>query len=329
MNEVLIPPQLSAWRPHPLHGTIQRLTGQTMGTTWSVQLAGPAALAPDALRDGIQGVLDQVVAQMSHWRADSDLSRFNAAPAGSWQPLPPEFRHVLACALAVAAQSDGAFDPTLGALADLWGFGPAGPRDVPPTPARIALARECSGWRKLLFHGGRARQPGGLTLDFSGIAKGYGVDAVATHLQRSGLSSWLVEVGGELRGFGIKPDGQPWWVGLEAPLDASTAPCVAALHDLAVATSGDYRRYFEHQGERYAHTLDPRTGAPLRAAPAAVTVLHPECMWADAYATALTVLGPEQGLAFAERHALAARWLVRDRDSLRQYRSAAFAAMLK
>lgn len=261
-----------------------------MGTSWSARIVAP----PDDIRASIEQVLARVVAQMSHWQPRSDLSRLNAAPPGGWHALPAELSRVLATALQVARESDGAFDPAMGALADLWGFGPSGPRRAPPSCAEVAA---CLGGR--IEHDAallRARRLGPAQLDFSGIAKGYAVDAVAEHLRARRLRHFLVEIGGELRGEGIKPDGQPWWV----EVAGATPPLRVALHGLSIATSGDYVRYFEHEGQRYAHTLDPRTGTPIDNGVVSVTVLRPQCMLADAWATALTVLGADRGMALAE-----------------------------
>jgi thiamine biosynthesis lipoprotein len=158
---------------------------------------------------------------------------------------------------------------------------------------------------------GSARQPGGARLDLSAIAKGYAVDSVAQRLASEGLVSYLVEIGGELRGRGVKPDGQPWWVSVEPP-PGCPLQVTSALSGWAIATSGDYRRFFEHGGRRYAHTLDPRTGRPLDDPPASVSVLHAECMAADAWSTALMVLGAGRGLALCEREGLSAVFLLRD-----------------
>ncbi|RYY46088.1 MAG: FAD:protein FMN transferase [Sphingomonadales bacterium] len=276
-----------------------------MGTTWSVRVVGGA---PD-LAPGIQAMLDRVVAEMSHWQPASDLSRFNRSEPGRWQMLPRRFEHVLAAALAVAEASGGAFDPAMGTLADLWGFGPLGPQAFPSDSA-IDAALAMSGARHIEQDGSRARRRALAQLDFSGIAKGYAVDAVAEWLDGSDCRDFLVEVGGELRGAGIKPDGQPWWIDLEPAPGTRVAPIRVALHGLSVATSGDYRRAFTHAGKSHAHTLDPRTGRPLDNHVASVTVLHPSCMLADAWATALTVLGP-QGMALADREGLAAHMAVR------------------
>lgn len=275
-----------------------------MGTSWSVRAVAP----PVGMARDIQTVLDQVVAQMSNWEARSDISRFNRAAPGDWRMLPPEFATVLHAALAVARASDGAFDPAIGTLVDLWGFGPAGPVPRPPDDAAVAEALGQSGhqWIELDMLGLRARRTRRAALDFSGIAKGYGVDRVADLLRSRGVRHFLVEVGGELLGAGLKPDGQPWWIDLEAPPGTSFPPVRVALHELAIATSGDYRRWHEHAGRRYAHSIDPATGRPSTNGVRSVTVLHPSCMHADAWATALTIAGPDAGLAMAEAQDLPA-----------------------
>lgn len=287
------------------------LAGTTMGTRWSVRLVLPARADLHALHDGIQARLDTVVAQMSDWEADSDLSRFNRAGAGSWQALPAEFFAVLTCALEIAAQSGGAFDPTVGPLVRAWGFGAAAAPRV-PAAAALEAARARLGWRRIVLdpHGRRALQPGDAALDLSGIAKGFAVDQVARELRARGIRAALVEVGGELYGYGSKPDGGAWRVLVETGSDDDGAePCVLALDGRAVATSGDRWHWFEQDGRRYAHTLDPRTGAPAACAPAAVTVVAEDAMHADAWATALTVLGAREGLAFAQANGIAARFV--------------------
>lgn len=304
--DVLIPAQFSAaTHAGPLRdGQVLRLDGATMGTRWSVQFVARAPDTLDAIRCGIEAVLADLVSQLSHWQADSALCRYNRAPAGSRHPLLPDFARVLDAALDIAEASDGALDPTIGPLVDLWGFGPPGPRHGLPDADAIAAARASVGWRQLHRDGQGLLQPGGVQLDFSAIAKGHAVDRVAVWLERAGIAHHLVEIGGELRGQGVKPDGQPWWVDVEQPNE----PIRIALDGLSIATSGSSVRRFEHGGQHYAHSLDPRTGAPLVDAPAAVTVIHPLCREADGWATALTVLGPDDGLALADRLGLAARW---------------------
>ena len=318
-RRILLPPRLSAAaRGGPeARAVLHSLSGESMGTRWTVKLAtAPRPL--DRLRALLQTELDRIVAEMSHWQADSELGCFNRATAGTWQTLPEGFFTVMQQALLIAEDSDGAYDPTAGPLVNCWGFGPAPRRSTPPSEAEIASALSSVGWQRLRLDVTQRRllQPGGVQLDLSAIAKGYGVDRLAEVLMSLGVQHYLVEVGGELRGQGCKPDGSPWWVQIEAPDDlAGSAPLVLALDGLAVASSGDYRRYFEADGQRYAHTIDPRDGWPLRHALAAVSVVHASALQADALSTALYVLGPERGMDYAARHGLAAHFVLRHADA--------------
>ena len=332
MPRVLVP-ALTTPPARPVGGSVRAFGGATMGTTWSVKAVLPATTNLPALEAMVQRALDAVVREMSPWEPLSDLSRYNRAAAGSWTALPAAITTVLRRAIDVADQSHGAFDPTLGALTDLWGFGPRPFSGGPPLAADIAPLRDAGGWKRLTLDGDALFQPGALRLDLNGIAKGFGVDQAAAALNRAGVKSYLVEVGGELRGTGAKPDGQPWWVELERPppyeLAANdTERTMVALHDLAVATSGDYRRFFEHDGHRYAHTLDPATGAPTTNPTVSVTVLAKDCMSADAWATALTVMAPDAALAFAAEHDLAVLIVSRSASGLEERLSPALRAML-
>jgi FAD:protein FMN transferase len=336
MRAVLVPLDLdpvlpdAGSRPHGLDGT-------SMGTGWSARMVLPPGMDAD-LGDALQKELDQIVAQMSHWDGDSLLSRYNRAPAGSWHPLPPQFFAVMDYALSVHDDTGGAYDPAAGALVNLWGFGPTGRYDqagfyAPAGDAVAAVLAQRRGRRpELDREGRRLYQPGGAILDLSSVAKGYAVDCLARRLEALGVRHYLVEVGGELRGAGVKPDGQPWWVELEGVPDsagAKPAQSVVALHGLAVATSGDYRRYFHHARRRASHTLDPRSGCPIDNGVASVTVLAPTCMAADALSTALTVMGVEAGLPFARQRGLAARFLLRTDEGLREIDTPAWRELLQ
>jgi thiamine biosynthesis lipoprotein len=323
MNRVLVPLQLDGAAP-PLGARTQCIGGVTMGTTWQVRWATSEARSEEALRAAIQEELDLVVAQMSTWLPGSDLDRFNRAPAGTGQALPAAFAAVLDAAVWMANASGGAFNPAAGALVNLWGFGP-GPRytdagfQVPDNKAVDAsLARV--DWRGLRWNASRrqAQQPGGVLLDLSAIAKGHAVDRVSHRLSRMGVHHTLVEVGGELRGQGLAPGGQPWWVDLESPpvlYGVRALPTTrVALHGLSVATSGDYRRAFTHEGAHWPHTIDPRDGRPVTHGLTSVSVLHESCMWADAWSTALTVLGRDAGQALAVEHGIAALFVQREHD---------------
>lgn len=307
-------------------------SGLAMGVTWTLKAVTLPGLGPEVLARTVQGRLDAVVREMSPWEPSSHISAFNRAPAGAWLDLPEGFAQVMVCALEMAPLGQGAFDPTIGALTDLWGFGPAGPVEAPPTPERIEAALARAGWERLAFEAQpwRLRQPGGLALDLSGIAKGFGVDLAARALLALGVRHFLLEVGGELRGEGLKPDGLPWWVELER-LEGEVegqSPVVLALCGLSVATSGDYRRYMIHEGRRLAHTLDPRTGRPSERGVACVSVLHAEAMRADAWCTLLSVVGAEEGLALCAAHGIPARFLVHTKKGLEERLSPAFQALL-
>lgn len=338
---VLIPAAIDPVLP-PAGSRLHTLAGTSMGTGWSARFMVPPS-APAGLEGGLQRLLqaelDLVVAQMSHWEPDSLLSRFNAAPAGSWTDLPDAFYEVIDYALRVRDDTHGAYDPAAGVLVNLWGFGPVGRYDqagfyAPAADAVAAVMAGRSGARVALDRERRRLyQPGGALLDLSSVAKGYAVDRLALCLERHGLRHYVVEAGGELRGAGVKEDGQPWWVEVEGVPDAATPETVVALHGLAIATSGDYRRYFQRvQGRRASHTLDPRTGWPIAHDTASVTVLASTCMAADALSTALNVLGPRDGLAFAEERAIAARFLVRrgaGLAGLAEYSSSAWRKLLE
>ena len=328
MRRVLVPLHVPNVAPLvPRSAQIVSLAGETMGTTWSVKAV--TAMADRHILSIVETALALVISQMSQWESQSDISRFNRAAAGSWHGLPDAFYSVLRCALDLARDTDRAYDPTIGALSELWGFGSSGRRSSVPDRSDIDAARQRCGWRKISTdHGRRAvLQPGGVQLDLSSIAKGFAVDLVSETLSKRGIADHLVEIGGELRGSGVKPDGTPWWVALEGG-DGAADGTIAALHELSVATSGDARRYIKAGGLTLSHTLDPRTGWPVPEALTSVTVFDRSCMKADALATALTVLGPDRGFDFASARDLAARFVIRDAAGLQERMTPGFAAML-
>lgn len=324
MRRVLIPshaPDVAPLAPRAVQVVL--LSGETMGTTWSVKAV--TRISQDQLRPLIECCLSLVIAQMSQWERGSALSRFNTAPAGTWHELPDEFFQVLQYALSLARDTRGAYDPTLGALTELWGFGASGRRTDVPNAAAIEEAQARRGWRRVTLDVARkaALQPGGVELDLSSIAKGFAVDLVSGTLSKRGVTDHLVEIGGELRGSGTKPDLSPWWVEIEGASDL-----VIALHGLSVATSGDARRYIAESGRRFSHTFDPLTGRPIRDTLACVSVLSSSCMRADAFATALNVLGAEEGMCFARERGIAARFVLRSEGGLEERVTPAFSAML-
>lgn len=336
-RRVLIPVRVA---PPPLLGSLRALTmkelaGETMGTTWCAKIAVAPGTDLAPLDRGIKAALARVIDEMSPWEPESHISRFNAAPAGTWHKLPEGFLKVLSAALHWAERTGGAYDPTLGASVNLWGFGPEPARAARPHPEAITGARAQGGWQRVMLDRTHrsALQPGGVLLDLSSIAKGFAVDEVARCLLSHGVANLLVEIGGELRGEGLKPDGTPWWAAFEKPRLSHSGvralpETILALAGLSVATSGDEKRYFDVDGRRYAHTLDPATGAPVTHDLVSVTVAADDCMTADALATALTVLGPKGGPAFAAEQHVAARFVQYDGVRLIEHMSPAMAAML-
>lgn len=371
-----------------------RASGATMGTRYGAQFYAPPTADARAIAAALDAAVRAVDAQMSNWKADSDLSRLNRATPGSWTPIYANLAAVLVRAREIGRETDNAFNIGVGTLVDRWGFGPgaaanrqadnewaanrqaAGRHTVdrrtvdrhmvdrhtadrqtkdgrtpcrqPARPAgpanglsgaidarrRASILRgpvpsPCRPIDELLevdVARGRARRLADVAFDLCGIAKGFGVDELARVLDRHRIGAWLVGIDGELRARGCKPDGSPWAIALEAPdYDRRGAMGAIDLVDAAVATSGDYRHWADFGGERLSHTMDPRAGAPLRGDIASVTVVAPTCTDADAYATALMVLGAQAGCAHAERHGLDALFVVRDGDALRTIGCGAFA----
>jgi len=252
---------------------------------------------------------------MSTYQPDSELMQFNSAQPGEWVPASAELIAVIATAKEISRWSEGAFDVTISALVDLWGFGPGGRIRNRPSEAAIAEVRDHFGQQNLEIDPAAEsiRRLTPAMVDLSAIAKGHAVDRLGLLLQQLDCENYLVDIGGEVKASGISPSGRRWRIGVEVPDPARVGAVqrVLTLDSMAVATSGDYRNFQDLEGERYSHTLDPRTGYPVQHDLASVTVLHPSAMWADGLATALNVLGPEAGLALAEQRQLAAFFLIR------------------
>lgn len=310
----------------------QRLEGATMGTYYVVTSRCPG-IERDALDTAVRETLARVNAQMSTYQPDSELSLFNGAGEGVWQPVSAELAEVLGAAAEIAELSGGAFDVTVGPLVNLWGFGPAGRVDAAPDEAAIAAARQRVGRQYLTLDGTRlrVRKDRALYVDLSAIAKGHGVDRLARTLDERGCTDYLVDIGGEVIGRGRSTRGGAWRVGIEVPDPERLGGVqrVIALADRAIATSGDYRNFIDLDGARLSHTVDPRTGRPVTHALASVSVVHPSAMWADGLATALNVLGPEVGYQLAEREGLAAFFLTRAAAGFEERYTAAMRAYLE
>jgi len=290
--------------------TMLALGGPTMGTRWSVLVDEP--VADPTAQSRFQAAVDEVDAQMSTWKPESDLMRLNAAPLDVWVSLPDRLLSVLEAGLAISCQTNGTFEMNVGDAVRAWGFGPDR-IDLHAIRAASAAQRvPASTALELDQANGRARKSAPLALDLSGIAKGHGVDRLAETARDLGLTHALCTIDGEVRAIGSRRDGRPWAVGIQSPDDGTTdRHSIVELDGLAVATSGDYRHFVTVGTARLSHTIDPRRGAPLVAAPASVSVLSSSCMVADAMATALMVMGDKKGPDFAKDHAISALFLLR------------------
>lgn len=312
---------------------VWEISGPIFGTQYhiNVVLTDDRETLED-LSQGIEATLESVDAAMSTWRDDSELSRFNQLEdQGDWTPVSGELFEVLEAAQTVADESGGAFDITIGPVVNLWGFGPEARPEEIPDDAELEERLSRTGFRFLeldpVKQAIRAEQP--QYLDLSGIAKGYGVDAVARYLEKQGIDRYLVEIGGEVRVNGRKPDGSAWRLAVEQPVEnARRINRVIAMDRNGMATSGDYRNYYESDGQRYSHTIDPATGRPVGHRLASVTVIAESSMMADAWATAFTVIGYEEGYRLALRKNLAVYFIVREGEGFKTYHTPAFATYL-
>lgn len=290
-----------------------------MGTSWSIRMnALPEGLTAAELQSEIDARLERVNDQMSTWRPDSELSRFNRSEQTDWFAVSADTTRVVSEAQRISELSGGAFDVTVNPLISLWRFNTKERLQKLPTEAAIETALKQTGFdRVAIRHDPPAlkKAAGDLSVDLSAIAKGFGVDVIAGYLDEVGVEGYMVEIGGEVRTRARKRDGSPWRVGVEAPLDGRRQlHGVIELEDLSLATSGDYRNFEMIAGKRYSHTIDPRTGRPVEHHLASVSVLHQQCMTADGLATALMVLGPEDGYNWADEHGIPALFIVRNDD---------------
>lgn len=294
------------------------LNGSTMATRWSALFYTAYGFNPEPVWNALQAAVDEVDAQMSTWILGSDLMRLNAAGIEKWVKLPDRLMEVLRLSLDIGRASGGAFDIGVGDAVDAWGFGrdAADPRLI--RNALVVPRRSAYEVLELDINGGRARKSAPVTFDLNGIAKGYGVDRLAETLQRFNISSGIVGIDGEMRALGLRPDGEPWTVAVESPkLDSREPHSILLLQDASVATSGDYRHWLVVAGRRLSHTMDPQRGAPVVAPPASVTVVARTCAEADAWATALMVLGPVAGAELASRLHLDVLFLLHELDTIR------------
>ncbi len=314
--------------------------GEVYGSTFEIKVVlpvGVSAPSPAELLGEVGAALARVDVAMSTYRPDSEISRINAGPAGDLHALSPDLAAVLRIAQEVHVASGGAFDPTVMALVEVWGFGPGGAPLVGEEPSESALAAAQGrvGLARLGLEfsaGGGAtlrKQVEGLRLDLNAIAPGYAADVIAAAFEELGVEEYMIEVGGEVLARGLNTSGQVWRIGIEVP-DGGTRELYASvpLANAGLATSGDYRKYREVGGKRISHTIDPRSGRPISHELASVTVIQPTCAAADAWATALNVLGPEEGFALAEAKGIPALFIIRDGEGFREKTTSALGTLM-
>ncbi|MFL6549803.1 MAG: FAD:protein FMN transferase [Povalibacter sp.] len=291
------------------------LSGPTMGTTYSVKIARPPRdLDAAKARIVIDDALALIDKQMSTYRADSEISSFNASRSTEWKNVSPDLARLVSASLIVSAESDGVMDITVAPLVNLWGMGPEGEREDLPTAAQISAARARVGYRHLSARNSppslRKTMPD-LTIDLNAVAPGYAVDLLASRFMNMGVQNFMIDIGGEVAARGKNVEGSLWRIAVEKPVDGEPEPyAIVQLKDIAVTTSGEYRHYVIRKGHRYSHTIDPRTGRPVEHTLASVIVIAPTAFEADAWATALNVFGEEAGYSFALQRQMAAMFIV-------------------
>ncbi len=287
------------------------VTGTTLGTSYRLSLN--CDLNPQLAKQVAEAAFARVDQSMSTYRKDSELMRFNASQIEEWQAVSEEFGEVIRMAIEVGRLTNGAFDPTLGALVRLWGFSDREPPQTTPSAAEIDRHLSQSGLSQLETGRGKkmVRRLSSFELDLSAIAKGYAVDLAIRDLERNACHDLLLEVGGEVGVRGLRPDGNAWTLGIESPRQSGGVTHTLRLSNAAIATSGDYRNRVVIEGQVYSHTIDPATGRPVTHDLASVSVISASVMRADALATALNVMGPSSGLRFARRHQIEAFFIIR------------------
>jgi thiamine biosynthesis lipoprotein len=293
--------------------TLETFGGPTMGSTYSIKYVRHAGLpAPDEVRVQVEQILADIDRQMSTYRSDSDIGRFNTLPANRCQAMPASILELVRVGEQLSVQSDGSYDLTVEPLLNLWGFGPQAREEKVPTVEALAEVRKRVGHQHLRIDGDQLCKDAAVEVDFNSIAAGYAVDTIAARLEAMGIHDYLAEATGELKASGKKADGSPWRIALEEPRDdRQVAERIIAVDGFGLSTSGDYRNYFEQGGQRFSHTFDARTGAPVSHALASVTVIHPSALMADGLSTLLLILGPERGWDYAEKHDIGAFFVIR------------------
>ncbi|MDR6161267.1 thiamine biosynthesis protein ApbE [Pseudomonas moraviensis] len=310
--------------------SLEQVGGSTMGSTWSVKYVRHAGVAdPAQVRGEVETILGEVDQQMSTYRSDSAIERFNSLPADSCQSMPAAVLELIRVGEQLSTQSEGSYDLTVEPLMNLWGFGPQGREEIIPDEIALAEVMQRVGHQHLRIDGNRLCKDAAVEVDFNSIAAGYAVDAIAARLQGMGIANYLVEATGELKAKGSKPDGSAWRIAVEEPRDdQQVAERIIDVDGYGVSTSGDYRNYFLQDGRRYSHTFDARNGRPVLHELASVTVIHPSALMADGLSTLLLILGPERAQDYAQKHDIAAFFVLRADTGFVTRSSQAFAQLV-
>ncbi|MGE8190239.1 FAD:protein FMN transferase [Pseudomonas sp. NPDC086278] len=287
--------------------------GSTMGSTYSIKYVRHAGLpAPEAVQAQVEKILAEVDQQMSTYRSDSDIERFNDLPANRCQTMPAPILKLVRVGEQLSEQSEGSYDLTVEPLLNLWGFGPQGREEKVPDAQALAKVRQRVGYQHLHIDRDQLCKDAAVEVDFNSIAAGYAVDTIAARLEAMGIHNYLAEATGELKASGKKLDGTAWKIALEEPReDQQVAQKIIDVDGYGLSTSGDYRNYFQQDGRRFSHTFDARTGTPVSHTLASVTVIHPSALMADGLSTLLLILGPEKGWDYAEKHDIGAFFVIR------------------
>jgi len=308
------------------------IRGETMGTTYNVKMVfdHPKSSAElNTYRVVVEKSLDRVDSLMSTYRADSEVSILNNTPEGQSMSVSTQTYEVLDAAYNISRLTDGSFDITVGPLVDLWGFGPKYEHDKVPGSEEVFVAKSKVNWQAIKLNNGQVRRSQSVRVDLSAIAKGYAVDQVALSLKQSKIVNYLIEVGGEISVSGFNKHKKPWVLGIEQPnISGRKAYTTISLKDNSLATSGDYRNYFEKDGERFSHTIDPKTGYPIKHSLASVSVIADSCMESDALATALMVMGEEKGYQFALKEGINAYFIFRKNETFNTVYTPGFKSFL-
>ncbi len=310
------------------------ISGSALGTTFSIKLASiPPNIEVSSLQTELENLLTRIDSSMSVFYPTSEVARFNRSETNDWFKISPELSKVISESLRISEETNGAFDFSIGSLIELWGFGKSPGSDKIPGENEIEKAFQSSGHHQFYISTDQSsirKSNAKLSINLSASAKGYTVDRVARLLEKHEIFDYLVEIGGEIRTRGKKKGGNPWLVAIERPeFNNRSIQRILKLGDNSMATSGDYRNFFEVGNRRFSHTIDPQTGWPVDNEIASVSVIHPSCMTADALATALNVMGFERGFRFAKEHNYRVFWIIRNNGNLVEKHSPGFKSFLE